>query len=122
MELFLKSFRAAAWYLPATREDGAEYESYEHAYRGHNVQFENLYDKDADGLRKHLSEQQFAMLKSTLSRKEASDQLTPGRYPYGNKDGSACHPAGDAGRDLATDWFNLAKALSQYQRAPPGEP
>ncbi|MFT6223039.1 MAG: hypothetical protein ACJA1F_000877 [Paracoccaceae bacterium] len=49
----------------------------------------------------HLSQQQFAMLDFMSSRKEASDQLTPGRYRCGTKDGSACFPWGDDGPDPA---------------------
>lgn len=112
-ELFLKSLKVTIYHPPVRDESGPDYEIYEHAYYGHKVQFDRINKDDIEDLRNHLSSHQFQILKSMENRDAARAEISRGRYPYQTLKDSG-FPAGDAGRNLAEEWLNLARSLSDF--------
>ncbi len=109
-ELFVKSFRVTVYHPPVTSEDGPDDVEIKHAYSSHNTQLDKLDLQDKNGLEEYLSDTLFTLLKSA-----SSDEISRGRYPYEDHNGSTRFPAGDeAGQKLVDDWLMLARALSKY--------
>jgi hypothetical protein len=109
-ELFVKSFLVTVTFSPVTREDGPSDEVIEHAYNSHKTSLDKLDPKDKKGLEDYLSDPLFALLKSA-----SNAEISRGRYPYENDNGSAKFPKDDEeGKKLVDDWLMLARALSKY--------
>ena len=113
-ELFVKSFKVTVSYPPVTSEAGPDEEEIEHAYKNHNTQLDKLDLQDQSGLKGYLSDTLFELLQSL-----SSHEISRGRYPYEDHNGSTRFPAGDeVGQKLVDDWLTLARALSKYKRHP----
>ena len=112
VELFLKSFRVTVSYPPVTDDSGPEYELFEHAYNGHNVQLDKLRRDERESLQRYLTESQMNLIDSISSRSNAAHELSRGRYPY---ETNRSFPLEDAGQKLAEKWLSLAHSLSQYR-------
>lgn len=116
-ELFLKSFNVMVSHSPVTDGSGPSHETVEHAYDGHQTKLHKLNSRDADGLKDHLHNDLFKLLVSVSCQSKAKFEIGRGRYPYENDGGSPSFPDGEEGQALATNWLNLARALSKYKGA-----
>tara|TARA_R100000935_G_C2796462_1_gene148379 strand:- start:171 stop:698 length:528 start_codon:yes stop_codon:yes gene_type:complete len=111
-ELFVKSFRVTVSHPTVTSENGPDGEAVAHAYRSHNTLLDKLDLRDKNGLEDYLSDALFKLLLSA-----SKDEISRGRYPYEDHNGSTRFPASDeGGQKLAGDWLTLARALSNYKR------
>ncbi len=109
-ELFLKSFRVVVSYSPVTSDDGPDDMLFKHAFDGHVASLHKLPKDVSADLKSYLPEPLYNLMK-TLSK----DEISRGRYPYEDDNGTQRFPAGDAGKKLANDWLALARALSKFR-------
>lgn len=130
-ELFFKSMGATYFYTREGNEDGPVDEYVESSFEDHNLRFDRTAEA-REQLEKYLSVHEKALIDSVSEN--GIFEFSRGRYPFERKpigsrkaphrdpntqrilrQDNPVYPTGDAGKEMAEIWLQLARKLAKFQ-------